>query len=197
MSDLELRHYETKSIEVRADGEGMNISGYAIVFDEPSKPLYGGMFVETISKRALQGVDLADLFLLYNHNDNDILGSTVGNTMSVSVDERGLRFDASLPNTQLGKDTFELIKRGDIRGVSFGFMVESDTWNTSVTPEHRTINKIKEVKELSITAFPAYDQTEVSARAINFIETCKDCKIDINTQEANYLLKQVQKNEHK
>ena len=193
MSDLELRHYETKSIEVRNDGDGMNISGYAVVFDEPSKPLYGGMFVETVSKRALDGVNLSDVFLLYNHNDNDILGSTKGSTLSIEIDERGLKFDALLPNTQVGKDTFELIKRGDMRGVSFGFIVESDTWNTSVSPEQRTIEKISEIRELSITAFPAYEQTTVSTRSLKFVEECRECRTDINAIMAKQILKEVRK----
>ena len=193
MKNLEVRAFHTNEIEVRSDSEGMNISGYAIVFDKPSKPLYGGAFVETVSERALEGVDLSDVFLLYNHNSDDVMGSARNQTLKLEVNEHGLKFDASLPATQRGKDTFELVKRGDIQGVSFGFIVESDTWNTSVSPEQRLITQIKEIREVSITPFPAYDQTSVSARAERFIEECRNCRTDINAITAKQYMKEVTK----
>jgi len=189
----EVRSFHTNDIEVRSDSEGMDISGYAIVFDEPSKPLYGGAFIETVSQRSLDGVDLSDVFLLYNHNSDDVMGSAKNGTLTLEVDQRGLKFNASLPETQRGKDTFELVKRGDIQGVSFGFSVEDDSWNTTVSPEQRLITKIKEVREISITPFPAYEKTSVSTRASSFIDTCHECRTDINAIKAQNYLKEVTK----
>jgi len=184
-------------LECRNDDGVMSISGYAAVFDSPSK-IIGGVFVETIEKRAFEGVDLSNTFLLYNHNLNDVLGNTKSETLSLRVDETGLQFRATLPETQLGKDTFELIKRGDVSGVSFGFLVKSDTWNTKVSPEERTIKQFKEVREISITPFPAYEDTRVSARALDFLNECRECRADMKTNkfanEANQIIKEVKDN---
>lgn len=193
MIDYEQREFELCDLEVRAEDGAMGVSGYAVVFDSPSKPLYGGAFVETVDKRAFEGVDLSNVFLLYNHNSDDVMGNTSSGTLKISIDERGLKFDAELPETQRGKDTFQLVKRGDIQGVSFGFIVLRDSWSTNVSPEQRLIEQIKEIREISITPYPAYEQTKVSARAESFIDTCHECKIDINAITAKQHLKEVLK----
>jgi len=190
MNSNEKRYCE--ELETRSENGEMRVKGYAIVFNKPSK-LINGNFVEVIEKRSLEGVDLSDTFLLYNHNTNDVLGNTRSGTLSLNVDEKGLHFESILPNTELGKNTFELIKRGDIRGVSFGFIVSRDVWNTKVRPEQRTIKQFKAVREISITPIPAYDDTEVSTRALEFIGVCRDCRNDLETlkyaNEAKSILK--------
>ncbi len=197
MKNREVRAYSS-GIEARTVGDDMIIEGYAVVFNSPSKPLYGGAFIEEIDKRAFDGVSLDNVFMLYNHNKDEVMGNTSSGTLDLKVNERGLHFTSKIPYTQRGKDTFELVKRGDIQGVSFGFLVKSDTWNTKVSPERRTITAVKELIEISITPYPAYEDTEVSARAIDFLNECRSCratagitKAATNADEAKQILKEA------
>ena len=127
------------------------------------------------------------------------MGNTKSGTLELRVDDHGLQFEANLPDTQLGRDTYELVKRADVRGVSFGFKVKKDSWNTRVSPEHRSIQEFGVVREISITPFPAYDDTTVSKRAMDFIEECRECRSDMTknvfAEKAKQILKKVGKYE--
>ena len=190
----EVRYFDASSIETRSEGDKMSVKGYAVIFGSPSK-LIGGEFIEVIENRAFDGVDLSNVFMLYNHSINSILGNTKSGTLSLRVDDKGLSFSAELPNTQLGRDTFELVKRSDVSGVSFGFIVDRDSWNTRVSPELRTIKKFKEVREISITPYPAYEKTTVSTRAVEFLGECRECRANFNqikmSDEVKKLIKEV------
>lgn len=68
-----------------------------------------------------------------------------------------------MPPTQLGEDTYQLVKRGDLRGMSFGFWVEKDAWNAANT--ERELLQIK-LDEVSIVSRPEYPQTSIEARSL-------------------------------
>lgn len=76
-----------------------------------------------------------------------------------------MRFELDLPNTSLGNDAYETIKRGDVDGVSFGFQMQKQEWDES-DPDNitRTIVTAK-LMEISPVAFPAYPDSQVSARS--------------------------------
>ena len=145
------------SLEIREDGDGMTFSGYASVFDAPSQPL---PFTEVVKpgafKRSLQARN--DIKLLWNHDSGQVLGSTRAGTLQLSEDSRGLFVTAKLPNTSVGRDAAELIKRGDVNAMSFGFSVPSggDSWSEDGST--RELNSVR-LHEISIVAFPAYSQT--------------------------------------
>jgi len=193
-TEKELR-FITESIEIREDNV---ISGYAIVYNEESYDLGG--FKEVISTRALDNVDLSDVFMYRQHDDNQVLGNTTNGTLTLQNTERGLYFSANMPDTTLGKDTLELVKRGDLRSMSFGFTVEEDSWDTKQTPQIRTVTQIGRLEEISIVNRPAYGASEVSKRAIDMSESLKNCKNCIsginnntnqNLEEAKAILKQL------
>ncbi|MGQ7147297.1 HK97 family phage prohead protease, partial [Escherichia sp. SS-MK2] len=76
----------------------------------------------------------------------------------------GLRFELDLPDTTLGNDTYKSIKRGDVDGVSFGFsMISEEIQEPDDDLMLRTVTKAK-LLEVSAVAFPAYPDSEVSAR---------------------------------
>ena len=153
-----------KTFEVRADGE-RKIGGYAAVFEQLSQPLWG--FVEKIAKGAFaSSLEQDDVRALWSHNTDLVLGRTGNGTLSLREDDHGLAFDLELPDTTLGRDTYESIKRGDVTGVSFGFEVLEDSWQRKEegAPHIRTLNKVK-LYEISPTAFPAYEQTAVAVRS--------------------------------
>lgn len=147
----------TQDVEIRAktDKQRHLLEGYAIVFDSPS----GNMgFIETVDKHALDNVDLSNVFALYNHDFNNVLGKT-GKNLTLSVDEKGLSFTLELLPSD--EHIFELVQQGIINKMSFGFIVDSDDWQDST---HRTITKIKELQEISLVPLPAYQGTDITAK---------------------------------
>ena len=184
MIEKEIRYQEIDKEQLEFRDDGRTISGYAIVYEQESQPI-GGEFVEVIEKRALDNVDTSNIYLLYQHNTEDVLASTKGGSLSLRSTDKGLYFTASLPDTQLGKDTYTLIKRGDSSGMSFGFRVKDDTWNVRSEPAIRKVNSIDKLYEISVVTYPAYDNTVVSTRAMDTLKECKCCKDDYDKCEIN------------
>ncbi|MQS43978.1 HK97 family phage prohead protease [Companilactobacillus mishanensis] len=153
-------------LEKRAESNGNNLSGYAIIFDQPSEDLGG--FIEYVDRSALDGVDLSKVQLLYNHNWDNILARTDSGTLSLQVDDRGLFFNAQIPDTTLGNDVSENVRNGNLKGCSFGFTIRNDSWqNTTSDTAIRHITEIDDLFELSITPMPAYQETTVSKRSLD------------------------------
>lgn len=159
--NIDIRTLST-TIETRDDGS-MKISGYAVLFNSDSADLGG--FVEHIAPTAFDGVDMSNVLLLYNHDSSNILARTDNGSLTLDVDDMGLKFTASLPQTTLGKDTYTNVANGNLHGCSFGFTVADggDSWaNDENGNTIRTITQVDKLFELSITPLPAYSQTSVA-----------------------------------
>ena len=155
------RRQAIQDIEVRAEGDGMTLRGYAAVFNSPSEPL---PFIERIEPGAFRDSlkSRNDIKLLWNHDTSIVLGSTRAGTLTLIEDSRGLLVEASLPDTQAGRDAATLIKRGDVTGFSFGFRVAvgGDQW---INAGERVLTRVN-IHEASVgVAFPAYLGTEGTA----------------------------------
>ena len=185
---MEKRFLELENVECRAnEDKSLTLAGYAVKFNEPSGLLYGE-FIEFIERGAFDGVELDNTFLLYNHNSDHVMGNTRSGTLTLSVTEMGLRFSANLPETSKAKEVYELVQRGDINGMSFGFTVDKDNWNMQAEPVTRHIEKIGELVEISIVPFPAYESTEVDARTTERLADCKACRGEVREILSNPLL---------
>jgi len=166
--------FEVRQLE---GGEGMTFTGYAAVFNAPSQPL---PFIERIApgafKRSLKARN--DIKLLWNHDTGSVLGSTRAGTLKLEEDTYGLRVTAILPETSLGKDVRTLIQRGDVNAMSFGFSVPAngDSWNTDGT--ERTLRSVR-IHEVSIVAFPAYEQTAGTANVRSFDAVATRAEVDV------------------
>jgi HK97 family phage prohead protease len=177
MAKIEKRTNEVK-FELRAveGGDGMTFTGYAAVFNSPSEPL---PFIERIApgafKRSLKARN--DIKLLWNHDTGSVLGSTRAGTLKLEEDNYGLRVTAMLPETTLGKDVRTLVQRGDVNAMSFGFSVPAngDSWNTEGT--ERTLRSVR-IHEVSIVAFPAYQQTAGTASVRSFDAVATRAEVD-------------------
>lgn len=161
MAQRETRAFDA-DFEIRESGEGMTFMGYAAKFNSKSENLGG--FVEVIERGAFKrSLDARnDVKLLVNHDAGRVLASTRSGTMRLTEDEVGLRVEADLPNTTDGRDMAELLRRGDLRNMSFGFNVIKDSWSTD--GQERTLHSVR-LFETSIVAWPAYQATEASVRA--------------------------------
>lgn len=157
-------------LEARAAGSSPGLSGYAVKFDDVTN--IGGQFEEVVSRSAFEEVDMTNVFALYNHDWNQPLAKT-GRGLSLSTDEVGLRFEVDLPDTTLGRDLQELVRTGIIEGMSFGFTIAEDEWEQRDGLPLRTINRIDQLLEITVTPIPAYPTTEVGLRSLEaaFSET--------------------------
>jgi HK97 family phage prohead protease len=154
------RRQTIRNLEIRSEGDGMTLRGYAAIFNSPSQPL---PFTETIEPGAFRDSlkSRNDIKLLWNHETGTVLGSTRAGTLSVSEDATGLLIEAHLPDTQAGRDAATLIKRGDVNAFSFGFRVANggDTW---INSNERVLKRVN-IHEVSIVSWPAYTATEGTA----------------------------------
>ena len=132
-------------------------------------------FVEVVAEGAFDNsLRNNTIKALYNHNTDNILGSTKSGTLRLECDSVGLRFDIDLPNTTVANDLYESVKRGDVDGTSFGFKVLDDKWSKVEKDGEeimkRTLLEV-ELYEISPTPFPAYEDTEVDCRSLEKIKT--------------------------
>lgn len=185
LSKLETR-VNPAQFEVRETDEGMSFSGYAAVFNSDSQPL---PFTERIAPGAFRGSlrNRNDIKLLWNHDTASVLGSTRAGTLKLTEDNRGLYVEAMLPNTTVGRDAKELISRGDVDAMSFGFTVArgGDEWSSDGST--RTLTKIV-LHEVSIVAFPAYTATAGSTAVRGLDKVAKRAEVDADAL-ADALLK--------
>jgi HK97 family phage prohead protease len=164
-NDLEIRSSRIEDVRVSTSDDGSHsVSGYAIVFNSPSVDLGG--FTEIVAPTSLTRtlVDNPDILCLRDHKPELLLGRTKAGSLTLSVDEKGLRFTCSLPATSTGNDLAANLQRGDIDSCSFGMSVRDDKW---VSDEKgnviRTLLDI-DLFEISVVSFPAYEATSASIR---------------------------------
>ncbi len=162
MKKIERRTYTVRNVETRQEDDGkMRLSGYAAVFNDPSVPL---PFSERIAPGAFRKTlsETPDVRLLINHEGLP-LARTKNNTLTLSEDEVGLRFDAELPDTSEARDLYTLIQRGDVDQMSFAFRVIRQKWNIDRT--ERTLTEVSLADgDVSVVTYPAYPTTTVEAR---------------------------------
>ena len=178
MSKMEQR-VNVAGFEIREESDGMHFTGYAALFDSPSEPL---PFTERIAKGAFKRSlrSRNDIKFLWNHDSGEILGSTRAGTLNLSEDGRGLKVEGMLPNTSRGRDVAELLRRGDVDAMSFGFSVPQggDTWSNDGS--ERTLKSVR-LHEVSVVAWPAYTATAGTVSVRKFEETAK--RADVNAEE--------------
>lgn len=151
-------------VEVRAADDGKRtLVGYAAVFNSPAD--IGGYWIETIAPGAFASSLGGDVRALVDHDTGRVIGRTKSGTLRLAEDTKGLRCEIDVPNTTNGNDLWELVDRGDISGMSFGFVVTKQTWDETVDPARRTIEEV-ELHEVSAVAFPAFDDTTIGKRAL-------------------------------
>lgn len=154
-------------IELRASDDNSDkryVVGYALRFNSESENLGG--FVEKIEPNALEGADMSDVRALFNHDPSQVLGRSKANTLKLSIDEFGLRYEIDMPDTTFARDLMNSMERGDIDQSSFAFMIDyendGDSWEYDDSRDLylRTIHKFRSISDVSIVTYPAYTATE-------------------------------------
>lgn len=171
----EVRFLQGAEMRATDTPDGPRITGYAATFDEPyTIPGIFGDFTEQVRKGAFTRAlsEGQDVRALFNHDPSRILGRTSNGTVTLSEDERGLRYEI-IPNleTQDGRDLVALVKRGDISQSSFGFSVHrngnvrGEEWLESDGIDSRILTDL-DLYDVSPVTFPANGATSVSVRSL-------------------------------
>ena len=152
--------------ETREDGDKPHITGYFAVFNSVYE--IGPGMTESVApgafSKALAG---GDIRALVNHDSTLVLGRTKAGTLELREDSRGLWGDITInPNDRDAMNLYERVKRGDVDQCSFGFR-KPFTEDTEVNDDGSVHWTLKEVNldEVSACTFPAYKDTNISARA--------------------------------
>ena len=159
------------SLELRAeeDERGAYIEGYPIVFNQET--VVGGYFRELIAPESVNESLLRDVALMIGHDFGMVplahsRRNTENSTMQLAIDEHGVKMRALLDveNNPKAKEAYSAIKRGDLSGMSFAFIVNKESWeDLDADLPLRRITGMSRIYEVSLVAFPAYEGTSVQA----------------------------------
>ena len=152
--------------EIRAEADGIRVSGYAAVFGEETA--IGSYFREVIEAGAfsesLKRGD--DVVFLINH-DGLPLARTLSGTLTLSEDAHGLKMETFLRSDD--PDVLRIVpkmERGDLNKMSFAFLPDVQEWDETQDPPLRTIRQAT-LFDVSIVTTPAYGGTEIGLRSLD------------------------------
>jgi len=181
--------------------DSRRLEGRAIVFDSYSNNLG---FYEKINRSAVtqELINHSDIIFTFNHDPNQLLARfrNGGGSLDVQLREDGVYFSFDIPNTTLGNDMYELIKRGDISNCSFCFTVSDDAnsqkWEKRDGKMYREILKIDGLYDLSAVTYPAYSDTEINARSLEMRNIAEE-ELDKIIKEAEEKKEEQEKEQEK
>jgi uncharacterized protein len=156
---------EKRSInyEFRAMPESRTIVGTATVFNSAYDM---GWYDEEMSPEVFASADMNDVVALFNHDANMVLARTKSGTLKLNLTGNALEYSFEAPNTTLGNDLLEMVKRGDVYQSSFAFSVEKEDWEEKGGGKpKRIIRSIKKVYDVSPVTYPANPDTMVAKRS--------------------------------
>lgn len=170
-ASVPLLSVESRSEVIEVNGEKREVQrdwivGYAARFGVNSLDM--GDFVERIHPNAFaivaerrgRKVPL-ETRALYNHDPNYVLGR-YPSTLKMTVDEIGLRYEVLPPETRA--DIVESIRRGDVSGSSFSFVIAEggEAWSVEEGRSVRTVTAISALYDVGPVTFPAYPDADVT-----------------------------------
>lgn len=148
----------------REDGDDLIIEGYFAVFNSVYEIAPG--MSESIAPGAFSGSISGDVRALINHDTTLVLGRTAAHTLELREDSRGLWACVVInPNDSDAMNARARVLRGDVSQCSIGFDILSE--DTDIREDgsvHWTIRDVK-LWEVSVCTFPAYEETNISARS--------------------------------
>ena len=180
---------EIRQLSEQIESTDRVVSGYAVVFDSPSKNIG---WIETIQRGAITEETIAnsDVLAKFDHDDSKVLACSkrgVG-SLKLELDDTGLKYSFESPNTQAGNELLEYIKRGDITGSSFCFTVSrdegSEKWYKEDGMIYRTIMKIDKLYDISPVFLPAYEETSCAKRFAEIESASKEIDNKMNLLQA-------------
>ena len=149
---------------VREEEDARIIEGYFSVFNSIYEIAPG--MTESVAPGAFSRSLANDVRALTNHDTTLVLGRTKAHTLELREDEHGLWGRIVInPNDGDAMNLWERVKRGDVDQCSFGFEIVSEATDFRDDGSvHWTIQDV-ELYEVSCCTFPAYKETNISARS--------------------------------
>ncbi len=191
--------FDLKFVEKRndKDEEVMELEGYALKFNQQTligSEEYG--FREVISANALDETDMKKVPLKYNHEGSYLLlASTKNESLTLEIDNIGLKFKAVLINTTSNRDVYTSVKEGLLSECSFAFTLAPGgvEWDFEQKIPLRTIKKISRLYDIAIVDIPAYNDTSVAARSLELFESNKRAFESVREQKKKKMLEMEMK----
>ena len=149
--------------EKRIDSD-FYVEGYATTFNDPYE-LYefeGNKYYEVIDRHALDGADMTDVIMQYDHNGR-VRARNSNGTLGLDPNERGFFIFADLSKSTAARELYEDIQSGLVTKMSWAFTVADDEYDRATRT--RTIKRIRKVYDVSAVSIPANGGTEISARS--------------------------------
>lgn len=168
--------------EFRVDGDGgaARVYGLAVQWEQLSQPIFrdwktGKPVHERFARGAFTDVLAAgalDVICCREHDPMHLLARSSSGTLKVYETTRGLEYDFAPPDTEDGRSTVVLARRGDLRGSSFAFgmsvtdnAVANQEWEEKSDKIIRTIKRVDLLADVSPVARPAYRQSKLAVRS--------------------------------
>ena len=166
------REYRNMTMEIVRDendeSQSMNVSGYASTFDDPYVLFENDdlIYREQIDRNAFDNTDMTDVIMQYDHAGRVFARNSNG-TLNITTDDIGLKIDADLSGTEIGRQLYEEIRGGYTDKMSFGFVVDNDEELRTESADGRvdilrTITNIKKLYDVSAVSIPANNATSIS-----------------------------------
>ena len=153
------------------------IEGYFVVYNSETE-LWPGAYEEVAPGAFEESIKTKNIMCLDNHDSRVVLASTESNTLELKSDEKGLWGRVTLDlEDPFAKSAYRKVQTGKVKGCSFGFI---PTKEEAINNDDGSIKwRILEAElfEVSITAFPAYPQTDIAARQKD-VEKMKKQKLE-------------------
>lgn len=162
--------------DVDTSKDGWSFEGLAAVYDQETDL---GQYTESMARGSYRKVLSRgdNVPMLHDHNVMlPVLATTGGGTLKLADDAKGLRVKADIAKHFVGEAVRELVSRGDIRGMSVGFIAGSG--NSRVESRggklHRTLTDFKKLLDVSPTWEPAYAGTSAELRSLRALQMAED-----------------------
>ena len=163
-NDREYRALSQFAPEERED-KTLILRGTPVVFNSPTVIWeYGGVkYYEVIDSRAFDSTDFSDFIFNYNHSGR-VFARNRNGSLSHEITAEAMNITATLDGeSEAHRELYRDVQSGRIDKMSFSFTVEEQSINRDTNT--RTILKIKKIYDVSAVDIPAYNDTNISARA--------------------------------
>lgn len=163
-------------LELRQAGDAEQFAGYAAVFNSRTAigdPTAWGFYEQIAPGAFSRTLAQSDIRMLIDHDPYYVVSRMSAGTLSLSEDSHGLAVSSALdPSVSYVNDLRSNLRNGNVSGMSFGFMVRDDSWETETRSddgmqvEVRTIRDV-DLIEVSAVTFPAYTDTAAGMRSVS------------------------------
>ncbi len=151
--------------DLKSDLKSREVRGYASIFnlrDLAGDVVLPGAFAESIGRnfRSLVAAGKPPrVHFLYQHDH----GRPVGTITELREDNKGLYFTARIARTQLGDELLELVYNGTIDGLSIGYRILEEDYDS--VRRARLLRKV-DLLEISAVTFPANEECRLKGELL-------------------------------